>query len=101
MVDHFFFLTSTHNWLLFFNQQGARLPSEGVRAARGVARLQGSACANLLQFAPGESIQTVLSIPNYEVAKYLVLATRSGKVKKTALAEYDSPRQGGPESPWP
>ena len=51
--------------------------------------------ANLLQFAPDESIQTVLSIPNYEVAKYLVLATRSGKVKKTALAEYDSPRQGG------
>lgn len=39
--------------------------------------------ANLLQFAPDESIQTVLSIPNYEVAKYLVLATRSGKVKKT------------------
>ncbi|MBS6516372.1 MAG: DNA gyrase subunit A, partial [Bifidobacterium longum] len=50
---------------------------------------------NLLQFAPDESIQTVLSIPNYEVAKYLVLATRSGKVKKTPLAEYDSPRQGG------
>lgn len=51
--------------------------------------------ANLLQFGPDETIQTVLSIPNYEVAKYLVLATRSGKVKKTALAEYDSPRQGG------
>ena len=51
--------------------------------------------ANLLQFAPDETIQAVLSIPNYEVAKYLVLATRSGKVKKTSLAEYDSPRQGG------
>ena len=51
--------------------------------------------ANLLQFGPDETIQTVLSIPNYDVAKYLVLATRSGKVKKTALAEYDSPRQGG------
>ena len=51
--------------------------------------------ANLLQFGPDETIQTVLSIPNYEVAKYLVLATRTGKVKKTALAEYDSPRQGG------
>ena len=51
--------------------------------------------ANLLQFAPDENIQAVLSIPNYEVAKYLVLATRSGKVKKTSLAEYDSPRQGG------
>ncbi len=51
--------------------------------------------ANLLQFTPDESIQAVLSIPNYEVADYLVLATRSGKVKKTRLSEYDSPRQGG------
>ena len=56
---------------------------------------KGQHVANLLQFGPDETIQTVLSIPNYDVAKYLVLATRSGKVKKTALAEYDSPRQGG------
>ena len=56
---------------------------------------KGQHVANLLQLQPGETIQTVLSIPNYEVTKYLVLATRSGKVKKTALAEYDSPRQGG------
>lgn len=52
--------------------------------------------ANLLQFGPDETIQTVLSIPNYEVAKYAVLATRSGKVQEDrARAEYDSPRQGG------
>ena len=77
------------------HQQGPRVPSEGVRAAGSSRDSKGQHVANLLQFGPDETIQTVLSIPNYDVAKYLVLATRSGKVKKTALAEYDSPRQGG------
>lgn len=77
------------------HQQGPRVPSEGIRAAGRLPRFKGQHVANLLQFGPDETIQTVLSIPNYDVAKYLVLATRSGKVKKTALAEYDSPRQGG------
>lgn len=94
VVDHFF-LTSTHNWLLFFTNKGRVYRLKAYELPEGSRDSKGQHVANLLQFAPGESIQTVLSIPNYEVAKYLVLATRSGKVKKTALAEYDSPRQGG------
>ena len=94
VVDHFF-LTSTHNWLLFFTNKGRVYRLKAYELPEGLRDSKGQHVANLLQFAPGESIQTVLSIPNYEVAKYLVLATRSGKVKKTALAEYDSPRQGG------
>ena len=94
VVDHFF-LTSTHNWLLFFTNKGRVYRLKAYELPEGSRDSRGQHVANLLQFAPGESIQTVLSIPNYEVAKYLVLATRSGKVKKTALAEYDSPRQGG------
>ena len=94
VVDHFF-LASTHNWLLFFTNKGRVYRLKAYELPEGSRDSKGQHVANLLQFAPGESIQTVLSIPNYEVAKYLVLATRSGKVKKTALAEYDSPRQGG------
>ena len=94
VVDHFF-LTSTHNWLLFFTNKGRVYRLKAYELPEGSRDSKGQHVANLLQFAPDESIQTVLSIPNYEVAKYLVLATRSGKVKKTALAEYDSPRQGG------
>ncbi|MFU0469643.1 DNA gyrase subunit A [Gardnerella vaginalis] len=94
VVDHFF-LTSTHNWLLFFTNRGRVYRIKAYELPEGSRDSKGQHVANLLQFAPGETIQAVLSIPNYDVAKYLVLATRSGKVKKTALQEYDSPRQGG------
>ena len=94
VVDHFF-LTSTHNWLLFFTNKGRVYRIKAYELPEGSRDSKGQHVANLLQFGPDETIQTVLSIPNYEVTKYLVLATRTGKVKKTALAEYDSPRQGG------
>ena len=94
VVDHFF-LTSTHNWLLFCTNKGRVYRIKAYELPEGSRDSKGQHVANLLQFGPDETIQTVLSIPNYEVAKYLVLATRTGKVKKTALAEYDSPRQGG------
>ena len=94
VVDHFF-LTSTHNWLLFFTNKGRVYRCKAYELPEGSRDSKGQHVANLLQFEPDEQIQTVLSIPNYEVAKYLVLATRSGKVKKTRLSEYDSPRQGG------
>ena len=94
VVDHFF-LTSTHNWLLFFTNKGRVYRIKAYELPEGSRDSKGQHVANMLQFGPDETIQTVLSIPNYEVAKYLVLATRTGKVKKTALAEYDSPRQGG------
>ena len=94
VVDHFF-LTSTHNWLLFFTNKGRVYRIKAYELPEGSRDSKGQHVANLLQFGPDETIQTVLSILNYEVAKYLVLATRTGKVKKTALAEYDSPRQGG------
>ena len=94
IVDHFF-LTSTHNWLLFFTNKGRVYRLKAYELPEGSRDSKGQHVANLLQFAPDESIQTVLSIADYNAADYLVLATRSGKVKKTRLSEYDSPRQGG------
>jgi DNA gyrase subunit A len=94
VVDHFF-LTSTHNWILFFTNRGRVFRLKAYELPEGSRDSKGQHVANLLQLSPGESIQAVLSIPNYEVAKYLVLATRSGKIKKTPLSQYDSSRQGG------
>ena len=94
VVDHFF-LTSTHNWLLFFTNRGRVYRLKAYELPEGSRDSKGQHVANLLQFGPDETIQAVLSIPDYDVARYLVLATRSGKVKKTGLGEYDSPRQGG------
>jgi DNA gyrase subunit A len=94
VVDHFF-VASTHDWLLFFTNQGRvyrakvhELPDAG-RDARG------QHVANLMAFKPDEQIAQVLSFKDYNAAPFLVLATRNGLVKKTPLAEYDSPRTGG------
>ena len=93
-MDHFF-LTSTHNWLLFFTNQGRVYRIKGYEVPEGSRDSKGQHVANLLQLGPDEKIQQVLSIRDYSAAQYLVLATRSGKVKKTHLSEYDSARQGG------
>ncbi len=94
VVDHFF-VASTHDWLLFFTNQGRvyrakvhELPDAG-RDARG------QHVANLMAFKPDEQIAQVLSFKDYNAAPFLVLATRGGLVKKTPLVEYDSPRTGG------
>ena len=56
---------------------------------------KGQHVANLLAFQPDEQIAQVIEIPNYQVAPYLVLATKNGLVKKTRLEEFDSNRSGG------
>jgi DNA gyrase subunit A len=94
VVDHFF-VASTHDWLLFFTNQGRvyrakvhELPDAG-RDARG------QHVANLMAFKSDETIAQVLSFKDYTASPYLVLATKTGLVKKTPLIEYDSPRTGG------
>jgi DNA gyrase subunit A len=94
VVDHFF-VASTHDWLLFFTNQGRvyrakvhELPDAG-RDARG------QHVANLLAFKPEETIAQVLSFKDYNAAPFLILATKGGLIKKTPLVEYDSPRTGG------
>jgi DNA gyrase subunit A len=94
VVDHFL-LTSTHNWLLFFTNKGRVYRIKGYELPEGARDAKGQHVANLLQLQPDEQIQQVLSIPDYKAADFLVLATKSGKVKKTKLSEYDSTRQGG------
>lgn len=94
VVDHFL-NTSTHNWLLFFTNKGRVYRIKGYEIPEGSRDAKGQHVANLLQFQPDEEIQQILAIPDYQAADYLVLATKAGRVKKTRLSEYDSPRQGG------
>ena len=94
IVEHFF-ITSTHSWLLFFTNLGRVYRAKAYELPEGARDARGQHVANLLEFQPDESIAAVLAIPNYEVAPYLVVATRKGLIKKTKLSEYDSPRTGG------
>lgn len=94
IVRHFF-VSSTHDWLLFFTTKGRvyRIKAYELPEANRTAR--GQHVANLLAFQPEERIAGVIRIKGYQDAPYLVLATRNGLVKKSRLEDYDSPRSGG------
>jgi len=94
IVEHFF-VTTTHHWILFFTNKGRVYRAKAYELPEAGRDARGQHVANLLAFQPDESIAQVMDLRDYEVAPYLVLATRDGLVKKTALGEYDSARQGG------
>jgi len=94
VVEHFF-VTTTHHWLLFFTTKGRVYRTKAYEVPEAGRDAKGQHVANLLALQPGEEIAQILDIRDYEVATYLVLATRSGLVKKTRLSDYDTNRTGG------
>ena len=93
-VQHLF-ATTNHQWILFFTNMGRVYRIKTWQLPEGGRDAKGGHVAGLLSFLPGERIAQVLALHGYEDAQYLVLATRRGLVKKTALSVYDSPRQAG------
>lgn len=89
------FITTTHNYLLFFTDKGRVLRLKAYDVPEGSRTARGIAMVNLIEIEPGENITTVLALKDYEEDKYLVCATANGKVKKTSLSEYDSNRKAG------
>jgi len=94
IVEHFF-VTTTHNWILFFTNKGRVYRAKAYELPDAARDARGQHVANLLAFQPDERIAEVLALPDYGVAPYLVLATSSGLVKKSRLTDFDSPRAGG------
>src|SRR5882757_7039370 len=94
IVDHFF-VTSTHDWILFFTNKGRVYRAKAYELPDTARDARGQHVANLLAFQPDERIAEVLALQDYSVAPYLALATRSGMVKKSRLTDFDSPRTGG------
>jgi DNA gyrase subunit A len=94
IVEHFF-VTSTHDWILFFTNKGRVYRARAYELPDTGRDARGQHVANLLAFQPDEHIAEVLALRDYTLAPYLVLATRSGLVKKSRLTDFDSPRAGG------
>jgi len=94
VVEHFI-STTNHHWLLFFTNAGRVYRTKAYNLPEASRDAKGGHVAGLLSFQPDEQIAQVLAIRDYEQAPYLVLATRSGLVKKTKLGDYNSPRQAG------
>nr|BFE32080.1 DNA gyrase subunit A [Actinomadura rugatobispora] len=94
IVDQFF-VTTTHHWILFFTNKGRVYRAKAYELPDTSRDSRGQHVANLLAFQPDEHIAQVMDLRDYDVAPYLVLATKNGRVKKTALRDFDSPRTGG------
>ncbi|MFW0112435.1 DNA gyrase subunit A [Rothia sp. CCM 9416] len=94
VVEHFF-VTSTHSWILFFTNLGRVYRTKAYELMEAGRDAKGQHVANLLAFQPEETIAKVMELKSYEDAPYLVLATKRGLVKKTALSDYDTNRAAG------
>lgn len=89
------FTASTHDMILFFSNKGKVYKLKGYEIPEAGRTAKGTAIVNLLSLDNGEKISAVIPIQNFIDGKYLLMATKKGLIKKTALKEYDSTRKTG------
>ena len=89
------FTASTHDTILFFSNKGKVYRLRGFEVPEAGRTAKGTAIVNLLSLDPGEKISAVIPIQNFAEGKYLLMATKNGLIKKTALSEYNSSRKTG------
>ena len=89
------FTCSTHDTILFFSNKGKVYRLRGYEIPEASRTAKGTAIVNLLMLDGGEKISAVIPIANFADGKYLLMATKNGIIKKTALNEYMSVRKSG------
>ncbi len=89
------FTASTHDTILFFTNKGKLYRLKGYEIPEAGRTARGTAIVNLLNLDAGEKISAVIPIQNFAEGKYLLMATKNGLIKKTALTEYNSARRTG------
>ena len=89
------FIASTHEYVLFFSSKGKVYRLKVHELPEGTRQARGTAIVNLLPFEDGEKIASVISCRAFPEDEYLMFATASGMVKKTAMAAYDRSRRDG------
>ena len=89
------FTASTHDTILFFTNKGKLYKLRGYEVPEAGRTARGTAIVNLLSLDAGEKISAVIPIQNFAEGKYLLMATKNGLIKKTALSEYNSGKRTG------
>ncbi len=89
------FTASTHDTILFFSNKGKLYKLKGYEIPEAGRTAKGTAIVNLLSLDAGEKISAVIPIQNFAEGKFLLMATRNGLIKKTALSEYNTTRKTG------
>ena len=90
------FITSTHDYIMFFTNHGKAFWLKGYKIPEGGRHSKGKAIINLLpRLEEGEYVETAIPIPEFDEKHYLVFATKKGLIKKTALSAYSNIRVNG------
>ncbi len=89
------FVTSTHNYVLFFTNKGKMYRLKAYEIPEAGRQAKGTAIVNLLQLDPEEKVTATICVRDFEEGKYLFFATRKGIIKKTDFMAYKSARKGG------
>ncbi len=89
------FIASTHHTFLFFTNKGKVYWCKVYDIPQASRTSRGKAIVNLLNFEDGERLTTVLAVPAFAPGHHIIMATRSGIIKKTELMAYSRPRSGG------
>ena len=93
-VEHLF-TTSTHHNILFFTTRGYVYKLKGYQIPEATRQAKGTAIVNLLPLEPGEKINAMIPIAEFEKGDYLTFITRNGLVKKTDIMDYSRIRNNG------
>jgi DNA gyrase subunit A len=90
-----FFMTTTHQTVLFFSNRGRAYRLRGYEIPDSTRQARGTALVNLLTLPPGESVTAVFPVSKFEQGKYLVMITRRGVIKKSPLIDFANIRRTG------
>ena len=89
-IEHLF-VSSTHDFLLFFTNRGKVYRSKVYDLPEMSRQSKGRFLGNVLPLREGERVQSVLATRDFSESPYLVFATRNGTVKKTIFQAYNTP----------
>ena len=93
-IEHLF-TASTHDTMLFFSDRGKCYWMKVHEIPPGLRTSQGRAIVNLIGCETGEKVKAFVSVKEFNETDYIVMATRNGIIKRTALSMYSRPRKGG------
>ena len=89
------FVTSTHDYILFFTNFGKVFKIKGYEIPEAGRVARGMAIVNLLELSPDEDITAVMPVKDFEEDKYLVMITKQGIIKRTDMMSFKNIRKGG------
>ncbi len=89
------FTASTHSNIMFFTNKGRVYRLKGYQIPEAGRTAKGTAIVNLLPLENDERISAMIGVREFEEDKYLIMATKKGRVKKTDLMQYNTARKGG------